>query len=134
MNQAPPKVTSSWISTWLSVPVLTRGRIWFAFTVAFLTDAVQLGLGFLGWVGPDEILDIVAMVLTTAALGFHVLLLPTFILEFIPGPDLLPTWTGCTAAVVMLRKRAQRQSTPPHIDIDSEVSAVPPRQSSGGNG
>ena len=134
MNQAPPKVSSSWISSWLSAPVLTQGRIWFALTVAVLTDALQLALGFFGWVGPDQILDVVAMVLTSAALGFHVLLLPTFVLELIPGPDLLPTWTGCTAAVVMLRKRAQHQSAPPHIDIDSEVSAVPPRESSGRSG
>jgi len=109
--------------------VLTRGRIWFAFAVAILIDTIQLALGFFGWLFLDEILDVVAMVLTFAALGFHVLLLPTFILELIPGPDMLPTWTACTAAVVMLRKRAQRQTAPPPIDVQAEVSAVPPRES-----
>src|SRR6476620_6027223 len=89
-------------------PALTRGRIWFAFAVALLTDAMQLGLGPIGWAFIDEGLDVIAMLLISGALGFHMLLLPTFIIEFIPGPDMLPTWTGCTAAVVMLRKRARQ--------------------------
>jgi hypothetical protein len=96
-------------------PELTRTRIWFAFTVAGLTDTLQLLLGFIGWLGFDEILDITAMVLTSAALGFHMLLLPTFLIELFPVADMLPTWTGCTAAVVFLRRRSQSQppSQPP---------------------
>jgi hypothetical protein len=114
-------------SRWFAGPPLTKGRIWFAFTVAVTVDSLQLAFGPLGWLALDEILDVVAMVLTSIALGFHMLLLPTFVLELIPGPDMLPTWTGCTAAVVMLRKRAQRQSTsPPPIDVLSEVTRVPP--------
>ena len=115
-------------SRWLAGPPLTKGRIWFALAVAGFTDFVQIVLGPLGWVFFDELLDVFAMVLTCAALGFHVLLLPTFVLEFIPGPDMLPTWTGCTAAVVMLRKRAQRQAAPPPIDVFSEVTPVPPNE------
>ena len=105
---------------------LTKGRIYFAFAVALLTDALQLGLGPLGWAFADEGLDVLAMVLISWAIGFHMLLLPTFIIEFIPGPDMLPTWTGCTAAVVMLRKRKQQSSTPPPIDVTSEVTPVEP--------
>jgi hypothetical protein len=102
--------------------------------VAVLTDTIQLVLGPFGWMLVDEMLDVMAMILTSAALGFHVLLLPTFVLELIPGPDMLPTWTACTAAVVMLRKRAQRQTTPPPIDVYAEVSGVPPRESQSGKG
>jgi hypothetical protein len=40
-------------------------------------------------------------------LGFHPLLLPTFVVEFLPVADMLPTWTGCVALVVALRKRQQ---------------------------
>lgn len=106
-----------------SKPALNRKRMVFAFTVALLTDLIQLGLGPFGWVFADEGLDVVAMVLISAAIGFHTLLLPTFILELVPGPDMLPTWTGCTAAVIMLRKRA-RPSAPPTIEVASEVTPV----------
>jgi hypothetical protein len=30
------------------------------------------------------------------------------VVEFLPVADLLPTWTGCVALVVALRKRQQR--------------------------
>ncbi len=97
------------------VPVLTRKRIWCAYVTAVVTDAIQLALGSVPFV--DQGLDVVAMVITCAALGFHPLLLPTFVLECIPLVDVLPTWTGCTAAVVMLRKRAQAAA----------AGAVPPK-------
>jgi hypothetical protein len=109
----------------LSHPKLTRERVWFAVIVAVITDAVQFGLGPFGWVFVDEGLDVVAMLLISRAIGFHMLLLPTFVIEFIPGPDMLPTWTGCTAAVIMLRKRTQRETV---IDVSSEVTPVPPIQ------
>ena len=105
-----------------AVPVLTRPRIWLAFCVALLTDGLQLLLGPFGWVLVDEVLDVIAMVLTCAALGFHVLLLPTFIVELLPVSDFLPTWTGCTAAVVLLRKRAQAKVLPPR-EIPGVTSA-----------
>jgi hypothetical protein len=73
----------------------------------------------------DEGLDVLAMILVSGAIGFHTLLLPTFVIELIPGPDLLPTWTGCTTAVIMLRKRKQPK---PPIDVTSEVTPVPPVQ------
>jgi hypothetical protein len=38
---------------------------------------------------------------------------PTFIVEFLPVVDLLPTWTGCAAIVVGLRKRQQLTTSPP---------------------
>ena|SRR5438105_5970848 len=96
-----------------AAPRLTPGRIAFAFTVSVVTDGLQILLGPLGWLFMDEALDVIAMVLTSAALGFHLLLLPTFVIEFIPGPDMLPTWTACTAAVVVLRKRRQAPPPPP---------------------
>jgi hypothetical protein len=109
-------------------PVLTKGRIYFAFAVALLTDALQIGLGPLGWAFIDEGLDIIAMLLICGSIGFHMLLLPTFLIEFIPGPDMLPTWTGCTAAVVILRKRNRTASAsaPPSIEVESEVTPAEP--------
>src|ERR1041384_489846 len=100
------------MSRCFAVPVLTRKRIWFAFSVAAVTDAAQLLLGPLGWAFADEALDVVAMVLTCAGLGFHMLLLPTFVIELIAVADMLPTWTGCVAAVVVLRRKAQQPPPP----------------------
>ena len=84
---------------------LTRGRMAFALAVAVIADGLQMALGPLGWFGLVQVLDVMAMVLTTLAIGFHVLLLPTFLLEFIPLVDMIPTWTGCVVAVIALRKR-----------------------------
>jgi hypothetical protein len=78
-----------------------------AFAVAVTTDLLQVLLGPLGWAGADEVLDIAAMLLISSVVGFHPLLLPTFALEFVPMVDMLPTWTGCVALVVALRKKQQ---------------------------
>ena len=94
-------------------PVLTRERVKFAYAVAVITDLLQLLMGPVGWAFADELLDVVAMILTWRLIGFHPLLLPTFALEFLPVADMLPTWTGCVAIVVALRKRHQAQNPPP---------------------
>lgn len=84
---------------------LTTGRIALALAIAGLTDAIQIALGPLGWTFLDEFLDVIAMILISLIIGFHPLLLPTFIVEIFPLVDMLPTWTGCVGAVVLLRKR-----------------------------
>ena len=85
--------------------MLTQNRVRLAYAVAIATDVLQLALGPFGWPLADEILDLVAAAATWMLLGFHLLLLPTFILEAVPVADLLPTWTGCVAIVVALRRR-----------------------------
>jgi len=89
------------------VAILTRTRIRSAYAVALLTDALQIALGPLGWTFADEILDVIAMIAISWLIGFHALLLPTFVLEFVPIADLLPTWTGAVALVLALRRRSQ---------------------------
>ncbi len=96
-------------------PVLTRERVWLAYTVAVVTDVFQLILGPFGWAFADQLLDLVAMILTWRLIGFHPLLLPTFVLEFVPVADLLPTWTGCVAVVVTLRRRQRAVVPPPPV-------------------
>ena len=93
-------------------PPLTPARVRWAYVVAIATDLVQLILGPFGWVFADQALDVAAMILISRALGFHVMLLPTFALEFLPFTDMLPTWTGCVAVVVAMRRR-QELATPP---------------------
>jgi len=62
---------------------------------------------------PDQVIDAVAMILTAWLIGFHALLLPTFVVELVPVLDDLPSWTACVVAVIALRKREQRLATPP---------------------
>src|SRR5262245_27246645 len=94
-------------------PLLTRPRVWSAYAVAVAADVLQLVLGPFGWTFADEGIDIVAAAVTWGLLGFHPLLLPTFVVEFLPIVDMLPTWTGCVALVVALRKREQAAPPPP---------------------
>jgi len=80
-----------------------------ALGVAVAADGLQLLLGALGWLGLDQTIDCVVMVLISRIIGFHILLLPTFVIELVPVLEDLPTWTACTAAVIVLRKREQDQ-------------------------
>jgi hypothetical protein len=94
-------------------PVLTRHRVWLAYAVAVIVDIVQFALGPLGWTFADEILDVATMALMWRLIGFHPLLLPTFVLEIVPVADLLPAWTACVALVVALRRKQHAFSSPP---------------------
>lgn len=100
---------------WFPTPRLTRTRMVFAVGVAVGADALQWGLAPLALAGffLDEVVDVIAMVVIVRTIGFHMLLLPTFALEFIPLAGMLPTWTGCTIAVIALRKNQQQGSGPP---------------------
>ena len=94
-------------------PVLTRQRIWTAYAVAVTVDVIQFALGPIGWAFADEILDVAAMLLMWRLLGFHPLLLPTFVLEVVPLADLAPTWTVCVAIVIALRRKQQNTTPAP---------------------
>src|SRR6478672_467178 len=60
---------------------LTSSAVRMAYAVAVFTDLAQL------------------------LLGLHPFLLPTFVLEFVPFTDMLPTWTACVALVIRSRSR-----------------------------
>ena len=105
-------------------PPLTPGRTRLAYAVAVATDVLQFMAGPVGWTFADELLDVVTMILMWRILGFHPLLLPTFALEFLPVADMLPTWTGCVALVVALRKKQQVPSHQPGEVIDVEAKRV----------
>jgi TM2 domain-containing membrane protein YozV len=94
----------------LHAPKLTRTRIFLALAVAVFADGLQFCLGFIGWAFIDQAIDCVAMILVSWAIGFHILLLPTFVIELVPVLEDLPTWTACTIAVIALRRREQRNS------------------------
>lgn len=122
-------------------PALTRRRILVAFAVAAIADLIQLPIVAVEATGifsipgelADFLVDCVAAMATTWLLGFHWVLLPTLFVEVIPGVDLLPTWTGCVAYVVWVRKRAERKREPAGRVIDvEEVKTGPPPGKEGG--
>ena len=102
-----------WTFSRFAPQVLTKRRIWSAYAVAIAADVLQFALGPIGWTFADELLDVVAAGATWALLGFHPLLLPTFVVEFMPIVDMLPTWTGCVGLVVAMRKKQQAAVPPP---------------------
>jgi len=109
-------------------PQLSRTRVLLALGVAVLADFLQIVLFPAQSVGFQQFIDVAAMVLTTLVLGFHWLLLPTFVLEFIPFLDWAPTWTGCVAAVIALRKRDQtgrEPGAPPIVSAPPNQDAKP---------
>jgi hypothetical protein len=67
-----------------------------AYAVAVTIDVAQFLFGPLGGAGFDEILDAIAVIVVSRVIGFHPLLLPTFVLEFVPFTDMLPTWTDAS--------------------------------------
>ena len=105
-------------------PLLTKKRMWAAVAIAMVADALQIGLVPLP--GVDQGIDLVAALLIIGLLGFHPLLLPTFLIELIPVADLLPTWTGCVMLVIAMRKKSRV------IDVPSKVIAEPPQLPEGG--
>ena len=93
--------------------ILSANRVRLAYTIGVTVDVLQLLLGPLGWAFADEVLDVAAMILLWRVIGFHPLLLPTFVLELLPVSDMLPAWTGCVALVVALRRKQQAGSRRP---------------------
>ncbi|MEY2427450.1 MAG: hypothetical protein QOJ40_335 [Verrucomicrobiota bacterium] len=101
-------------------PRLTRRNVILAFAIAGIADLVQIPITAAATTGlfsipgelADLLVDCIVMVATTRLLGFHWVLLPSFLLEAIPGPDLLPTWTSSVAYVVW-RRRKERPEPPP---------------------
>jgi len=116
--QLPEKINSVF-----RAPQLTRRRMLLALAIAVAADGGQLLLGPLGWAFLDQAIDFVAMILVSWMIGFHILLLPTFVIELVPVLDDLPTWTACTAAVIALRKREPR-AAPPAISSPPEKPTI----------
>ncbi len=108
------------------VPPLSRPRMVLALGIAVAADGLQLLLGPLGWAFADQAIDLVAMLLLSWVVGFHLLFLPTFVVELVPVLEDLPTWTACTAAVIALRKREPRNlpAAPPPPPPDKPVIEI----------
>ncbi len=108
------------LSRLFGAPKLTRTRIVLALAVAVSADSLQFLLGPFGWEFPDQAIDVFAMLLTMWVIGFHFLLLPTFVAELFPVIDMLPTWTACVIAVIALRRREQNAAVPAPVKNEPE--------------
>jgi hypothetical protein len=77
--------------------------------VAAVADVLQLALlpAFGGGIFSafDVVLDVAVGILLTVLLGWHLAFLPTFIVELVPGVDLVPTWL----AAVWIATRGRRE-------------------------
>ncbi len=90
-------------------------RVLAARILAIAADAVQLG-GFpvfgLGIASPyNDALDVVVAGALTWLVGFHWAFLPSFLIELVPGIDLVPTWTG--AVLLATRGQGKVEAEPP---------------------
>jgi hypothetical protein len=100
--KVPDKITAI-----LRGPPFTRKRMFLALAVAVVADGLQILLLPFAWTFVESAVDVVTMVFMILILGFHPLLLPTFLIELIPLVDELPTWTACVAAVIAWRRLAK---------------------------
>ena len=110
-------------------PELTQGRIIGAFAIAIIADLIQFPITAIEATGlftipgefADFVVDCFVMGATTVLLGFHWMLLPSLLVELVPGLDLIPTWTGCVAFVVWQRKKQQAQPSPLRATVDVQA-------------
>jgi hypothetical protein len=86
---------------------ISRGRMIAVLAVAVIADALQALLVPFAWTFAQSAVDVVAFVIILSLIGFHPLLLPTFLIELVPVLDALPTWTACVAAVLALHRRSE---------------------------
>ncbi len=117
---------------------LSQRHITAAYAIAIVADLVQLPLtamtatGILAIPGEfvDFMIDCLVMLLTSILLGFHWLLLPSLFIEVVPGLEMFPTWTGCVACVVRMRRNELARSSAASYETeqesgDSTAHAVP---------
>ena len=99
----------------------TPGRVKAARIIAMAADVIQIG-GFAafwpGYASPfDDVLDVAVGVALTWLVGWHWSFLPGFLIELVPGMDLIPTWT----AAIFLATRGQGKAEP---EVEQEPMKV----------
>jgi hypothetical protein len=107
-----------------------------AYCIAICADLLEIGLwpaffeGFASLV--SDITDVIVCIVLTFMVGWHIAFLPSFLIKFIPGVDLAPTWT--IAVIIATRNRGYREkdithsaSSEPEIRQIQEVVEKPPK-------
>jgi hypothetical protein len=109
----------------MAKPILTRKRIIAAYAVAIIADLIEFPITAAEMTvfaapaaeGVAFVVDAVVFGILTKLLGFHWAFLPSFLVEIVPGLDLLPTWVGCVFFVVYQRKKQQQEIlSPPRLN------------------
>jgi len=113
-----------------------RSTVIVAFAIAICADLLQIGLAPLlaeGFVSPfEDFVDVVACIILTTLLGWHLSFLPSFLVKLFPVWDLAPTWT--IAVLIATRaywKGMAGNAQPPVIHeqkgrvVDVEASVQP---------
>jgi hypothetical protein len=113
-------------------PSLTKRRIIIAYSVAIAADLIEFPISALELtvIGAPVamflsfMLDVFVFGIMTFLFGFHWLFLPSFLVEVIPGLDMLPTWVGCVWFVVRQRKKEQNLNPTPAPKIIKEQNVI----------
>jgi hypothetical protein len=113
-------------------PILTKQRVVVAYSVAILADLIEFPIiaaevtvvAAPAAEGVAVVVDAIAFGVITKLLGFHWVFLPSFLVEVVPGLDMLPTWVGCVFFVVRQRKKEQVTVNPPKLINDQDVIDV----------
>jgi hypothetical protein len=92
-------------------PLLTPRRVWIARGLAVLVDLVQVVVPPASLFPLVEVIDVLTAAAMFALVGWHWAFLPSFLAEFVPVVDLVPTWT--LAAVIATRGRMAPELPPP---------------------
>lgn len=110
-------------------------RVIAAITIAAIADLIQFPLtavqATVVLAAPAEVADVlmdsVVMVLISCLIGFNWLLLPSLFVEFVPGLDLIPTWTGCVLFLVNQQNKQPPLKTAV-VDVEElrTINSCPP--------
>jgi hypothetical protein len=88
--------------------MLSGRRIWIARAVAAAADVIQIALFPIfspGFISPiDDIVDLLVCVIIYFLIGWHIALIPSFVIKALPVADLAPTWTIAVAIATWGKK------------------------------
>ena len=94
--------------------MLSTRRIWIVRAVAAAADVIQIALFpffVQGVFSPiDDIVDVVVCVILYYLIGWHIALIPTFLVKELPFADLAPTWTLAIAIATWGKQPPQLQA------------------------
>src|ERR1700729_3630568 len=113
---------------------INRTTLRAAYCIAIFADLLEIGLwpvfseGFASIL--DDILDIIVCIVLTLLVGWHIAFIPSFLIKFVPGIDLAPTWT--IAVIIATRNRTYKDVTPsanqePEMKRVQEIEDKPPK-------
>jgi hypothetical protein len=113
---------------------INRTTLRAAYCIAIFADALEIGLapffaeGFLSIF--SDILDIIVCIVLTFLIGWHIAFIPSFLIKFVPGIDLAPTWT--IAVIIATRNRTLKDVThsadqKPEMKRVQEIEDKPPK-------